>query len=350
MDSSGVIKIFFLASLAFVIALAWTPLLTHFLYKYKLGKSIRDASSAPVFAKLHAAKSGTPTMGGLLIWVTALFLATVFHLAAVAWGGGFAHFDFLSREQTFLPLGVMVVAALVGLVDDYWNVRRIGPKGGGLRMRHRLFLYTAIAAVGAWWFYSKLGWDLLRVPFVGSFNIGWWYIPFFILVIVATSFSVNETDGLDGLAGGPLAAAFAAYAVIAFTQGKTDLAAFCGVLCGAILAFLWFNVNPARFFMGDTGAMSLGVTLGVVAMLTNTALLLPVIGLVFVLESLSVFIQLAYKKTHGGRKLFLSSPIHHHLEAVGWPEPKVVMRFWVVATVSSVVGLVMALTDLVYFG
>jgi phospho-N-acetylmuramoyl-pentapeptide-transferase len=349
MDLTGVIKIFFLAALAFVVVFAWTPLLTHYLYKYKLGKQIRDASSAPVFAKLHEAKQGTPTMGGLLIWVTVLVLAIFFHLAATTWNGFFSLFDFLSREETFLPLGAMVVAALVGLVDDYWNVRQIGPKGGGLRMRHRLFFYTAIAAVGAWWFYDKLDWDLLHVPFVGDFNIGLWYIPFFILVIVATSFSVNETDGLDGLAGGPLAAAFATYAGIAFIQGKVDLAAFCGVICGALLAFIWFNINPARFFMGDTGAMSLGVTLGIVAMLTNTALILPIIGLVFVIESASVLIQITYRKTKKGKKLFRSSPIHHHLEAIGWPEPKVVMRFWIIATISSVLGLVMVLVDIAYF-
>ncbi|MBN1585088.1 phospho-N-acetylmuramoyl-pentapeptide-transferase [Candidatus Uhrbacteria bacterium] len=349
MDLSGIIKIFFLATLAFVVAIAWTPLLTHFLYRYRMGKQIRDAGSAPVFARLHGVKGGTPTMGGILIWLTVLVLAIFFHLAAVTWGGFFGAIDFLSREETFLPLGVMVAAALVGLVDDYWNARRIGPKGGGLRTRHRLVLYAAIAAVGAWWFYGKLGWDTLHVPFVGDFGIGWWYVPFFVLVIVATSFSVNETDGLDGLAGGPLAAAFAAYAGIAFMQGKVDLAAFCGLVCGALLAFLWFNINPARFFMGDTGAMSLGVTLGVVAMLTDTALFLPLIGLIFVLESLSVIVQVSYRKLRGGRKLFLSSPIHHHLEAIGWPEPKVVMRFWVIATVSSVFGLVAVLADRIYF-
>lgn len=349
MDLTGIIKVFFLAGLAFIVAMAWTPLLTHFLYKYRLGKQIRDETDAPVMAKLHQAKRGTPTMGGLLVWVTALALITVFHLLAVAWGEPFAVFDFLSREETFLPLGAMVAAALIGIVDDYWNVRRIGPKGGGLRMRHRLILYTLIAAVGAWWFFDKLDWDLLRLPFVGSFNIGWWYVPFFILVIVATSFSVNEADGLDGLAGGPLAMAFAAYAVIALAQGKTDLAGFCAVIVGGLLAFLWFNVNPARFFMGDTGAMSLGVTLGIVAMLTNTALILPVIGLVFVVESASVFIQLAHKKLTGGRKLFLSSPIHHHFEAIGWSEPKVVMRFWIIAAVSSVFGLALALADIAFF-
>jgi phospho-N-acetylmuramoyl-pentapeptide-transferase len=347
MELYNIIKIFFLTAFSFAVAVAWTPLLTHFLYKYRLGKQIRDESSAPIFAKMHEAKRGTPTMGGVLVWVTVLVLMAIFYFGGQV-SAALAGFNFFSRQQTLLPLGVLVASALVGLVDDYFNVRRIGPKGGGLRMRHRLLLYAAIAAVGALWFYYKLEWDLLRVPFVGSFNIGWWYIPVFILVIVATSFSVNETDGLDGLAGGVLASCFAAVGCVAFIQGKADLAAFCGVIVGALLAFLWFNINPARFFMGDTGAMSLGVTLGVVAMLTNTALLLPVIGFVFVLESASVIIQVLSKRIRK-KKVFLSAPIHHHFEAIGWSEPKVVMRLWIIATVTAVGGLVLFMVDHGFF-
>lgn len=349
MELFSIIKVFFLTTLSFLVAIAWTPLLANFLYRHKLGKKIRDERSAPVFSRMHKGKSGTPTMGGILVWVTVLALALVFHYGD-RWFGGpfFSGFDFLSRSQTLLPLGALVASALVGVVDDYFNVRGIGPHGGGLRVRHRLFIYTAIAAVGALWFYFKLDWDLIRVPFVGSFNIGWWYIFVFIAVIVATSFSVNETDGLDGLAGGVLMSCFATYGAIAFLQGKTDLAAFCGVIAGALLAFLWFNINPARFFMGDTGAMSLGVTLGIVAMLTNMALLLPVIGFVFVMESVSVIAQLLSKRFRG-RKIFISTPIHHHFEAIGWPEPKIVMRFWIIAGVTAVMGLILALVDIGFF-
>lgn len=345
----GIIKIFFLTAVSFLVAVSWTPFLANFLYRHKLGKKIRDEASAPVFSRLHQAKAGTPTMGGLLIWVTVLALALFFFLGD-RWIGGpfFSGFNFLSRSQTLLPLGVLVASALVGLVDDYFNVRGIGPHGGGLKMRHRLLVYAVIATVAALWFYFKLDWDLLRVPFVGNFNIGWWYIPAFVLVIVATSFSVNETDGLDGLAGGVLLSSFASYGAIAFLQGRMDLAALCGAIVGALSAFLWFNINPARFFMGDTGAMSLGVTLGVVAMLTNTALLLPVIGFVFVVESMSVILQLLSKRLRG-RKIFRSSPIHHHLEAIGWSEPKIVMRFWIVAGVTSVVGLLLAAVDFGFF-
>lgn len=349
MDIFAIIKIFFLTALSFLVAVLWTPALAHFLYRYRLGKSIRDDKNAPIFAKLHKKKSGTPTMGGILIWGTVLLLMVVFYygdkFTSIPF---FSDFTFFSREQTLLPMGALIATALVGLVDDYWNVKRIGPHGGGLRVRHRLLIYTAIALVGALWFFFKLDWDLIRVPFVGNFEIGWWYIPVFMLVIVATSFSVNETDGLDGLAGGVLLSAFATYAAIAFMQGKTDLAAMCGVIVGGLLAFLWFNIPPARFFMGDTGAMSLGVTLGVVAMLTNTAFLLPIIGFVFVLESASVIIQVVSKRFRK-KKVFLSAPIHHHFEAIGWSEPKVVMRFWIIAAVTAVIGLILAFIDIGFF-
>jgi phospho-N-acetylmuramoyl-pentapeptide-transferase len=341
MLTDQVIEILLLTTVSFVVALAWTPLLTNFLYRYRLGKQIRDSASAPIMSSLHQSKSGTPTMGGVLVWLTVLVLALLFfYLDELGW----VSLNFLSRSETILPLGALVASALVGLVDDWFNVRRIGPSGGGLKMRHRLIIYTTIAAVGAWWFYTKLGWDVLHVPLLGNLSVGWWYVPIFIFIIVATSFSVNEIDGLDGLAGGTLLAAYTAYGAIAFLEGKYDLATFCGVIAGALLAFLWFNINPARFFMGDTGAMSLGVTLGIVAMLTNSALLLPIIGFLFVIESLSVIIQVLAKRLRG-RKVFLSAPLHHHLEAIGWPEPKIVMRFWVISAVTAVTGLIIFLID-----
>lgn len=344
-DTSEAIRMLILGTLSFGLAFAFTPTLIHFLHKYKMGKQIRASEAAPIMSGLHSQKSGTPTMGGVLVWLAVLVLAIVFFYGKKIFGGNFfSSLNFLSRRQTLLPLGALVASALVGLVDDWFNVRRIGPKGGGMSMRHRLLIYTAIALVGAWWFYYKLEWDVLHVPFFGNFNIGPWYIPVFIFVIVATSFSVNETDGLDGLAGGALLFSFLAYSAIAFAQGKTDLAAFCVVIVGALLAFLWFNINPARFFMGDTGAMSLGVTLGIVAMLTNTVFILPVIGFLFVLESASAIIQMVSKKIRK-KKIFISAPIHHHFEALGWPEPQIVMRFWIVAAISSVLGIILFLME-----
>ncbi|MBI2426730.1 MAG: phospho-N-acetylmuramoyl-pentapeptide-transferase [Candidatus Kerfeldbacteria bacterium] len=345
MGNLPLLKILFLTTLSFVVAVLWTPLLTHILYRYKLGKQIRSAESAPIASNLHKKKSGTPAMGGVLVWGTTLALALVFfYVNRVSDNNFFRSLNFLTRPETLLPLGALVASALVGLFDDILNVKKIGPYGGGLSLRYRLFIFTLIAIVGAWWFYFKLDWDVLHVPFLGNYSIGPWYIPLFIFIISATSFSVNETDGLDGLAGGVLLIAFASYGGIAFMQGRINLATFCFVITGALLAFLWFNIPPARFFMGDTGAMSLGVTLGVVAMLTNSILLLPLFGFILVVESLSVIIQVGSKKIRG-KKVFLSSPIHHHLEASGWPESKIVMRFWIVTGVMSFLGLMIYLLD-----
>ncbi|MEK7458966.1 MAG: phospho-N-acetylmuramoyl-pentapeptide-transferase [Patescibacteria group bacterium] len=338
-------KILALATLSTLLAFAWTPLLTHFLYRYKMGKSIRSAVNAPMFAKMHAKKAGVPTMGGLLMWVTPLVIACIFYgIHVLAPQSVLGELNFLSRSQTWLPLAALVAAGMLGLADDFLNVRGIGAAGGGIHIRHRLLLYTVIAAIGAWWFYAKLDWSSIHIPFAGDVTVGWWYMPIFIVVVVGTSFSVNQTDGLDGLAGGTLASAFGAYAVIALIQGQIDLAALCAVIMGALITFLWFNIYPARFIMGDTGAMSLGVTLAVIAMLTDSAALLPVIGIVFVVEAVTTAIQLVSKKLFG-KKVFLIAPIHHHFEAKGWPEPKVVMRFWLISWIGAGLGIMIALLD-----
>ncbi len=342
---NAAIAILLTTTAAFAVAMLATPAVTRLLRLLKLGKQIRSEASAPIFSKLHAGKSGTPTMGGILIWGSVLLLAFVFSFAAnVLRVQPWVSLNFISRRETVLPIAALFFSAIVGLIDDYLNVRRIGAHGGGLTVWHRLLSYSVIAAAGAWWFYFRLEWDVLRVPFLGTVHVGAWMLPIFFFIIIASAFSVNETDGLDGLAAGTLLTSFAAYGAIAFFQGKADLAAFCGAIVGALLAFLWFNINPARFFMGDTGAMSLGVTLGVVAMLTNSLLLLPVIGLVFVIESVSVIVQVVSKKIRK-KKVFLSAPIHHHFEAKGWKEPTIVMRFWVISAVSAVLGLIFALLD-----
>jgi len=339
---SEIIIILVLASLAFLFAIAWTPLWTAFLYNNKLGKTIRNSGATPIYSKLHAAKSGTPTMGGVLIWVTTVIFSFGFFYLAKAFNI-FDQFNFLSRSDTWLPLGCLAASAIVGLIDDWLDVRGKGTAGGGgLTMFHRLIIYTAIAAIGALWFYFKLERDTFNIPFLGDFHLGWSYIIVFIFVIVGTAFSVNQSDGLDGLAGGTLLISFASYAIISFVVGRYDLAAFCGVIAGALLAFLWFNITPARFYMGDTGSMSLGITLGIIAMLTDTAIILSIIGIIFVAEALSTIIQVASKRIRG-KKIFLSAPVHHHLEAIGWSEAKIVMRFWVVSGVSATIGLVVFL-------
>lgn len=339
-------KILLLSAASFIFALFATPILTHFLFKYNVGKNVRDdEDKTPIVSKLHQHKKGVPTMGGILVWGTVLIFSLFFFYVPMLIPDVFPEsLNFLSRSETLLPLGALIASAVVGLVDDVFNLKKMGASGGGLHLRHRLFIFTAIAVVAAAWFYFKLDWTVVYVPFLGLLEIGWLTIPLFILVIVATSFSVNETDGLDGLAGGVLATSFATYSAIAFIQGSYDLATFCGVISGALLAFLWFNIHPARFIMGDTGSMSLGVTLGVVAMLTNTVWLLPLIGFILVMESASVIIQVASKKIRK-KKVFLAAPIHHHFEAMGWEEPKIVMRAWIVSGVVAVLGLVLFLID-----
>ncbi len=321
-------KMFWLAVLAFVISIIWTPILTNFLYKNRIGKRIREAKDAPIYAKLHEKKAGTPTMGGILVWVTTAVITLIFNL---------------ERSSTWLPLFCLVATGIVGAIDDMMNVRGIGPKGGGMGFKQKFLLYTIIALIGAWWFYFKLDWNSIHIPGLGDYIIGGWYIPLFVFILVWMAFSSNETDGLDGLAGGIFALSYGAYALICLTEGKTGLAAFCATIMGGLLAFLWFNIPPARFFMGDTGSMALGMTLGVIAFLTNSVVVLPIITLIFVIEGLSFIIQFLSKKLRGGKKVFLSSPIHHHFEAIGWPEYKITMRFWIINAISAVAGLAIAI-------
>ncbi|MBI5530928.1 MAG: phospho-N-acetylmuramoyl-pentapeptide-transferase [Candidatus Doudnabacteria bacterium] len=343
MLTQEVIKISVLAALAFGFALLATPALTSFLYKNKLGKQIRNDGTTPLFSQMHKEKAGTPTMGGILIWGTLVILIFFFWLLGRVFKiEFFEHFNFYSRKETLLPLGAFVGASLVGLIDDWLDIRQLGHKGRGLRFRFKIILYALVAAIGAWWFYFKLGFSLVHLPFVGNVDFGLWFIPFFILAVVGVSFSVNETDGLDGLAGGTLMAAFFAYAIIAFAQGKYDLVAFISVVIGALLAFLWFNVYPARFIMGDTGSMGMGVLLAVVAFLTNSVFLLAFIGFVFMAEAVCLFLQLFWKRFFH-KKLFLSAPIHHHFQALGWPETKVTMRFWIISGVMSIIGVIIYL-------
>lgn len=334
------VRVIGLSLVSFLVALALTPLISRLLVRFHAAKQIRSSESAPVFSQLHAKKAGTPTMGGTIIWVTVLGLAILFLVLDLLFDGFWTYLSFVDRAQTYLPIAAMMIAAILGLADDILGVLKVGPYGGGLRMTQKLALYLALAIIGALWFYYRLDWSILHIPFLGNFEIGWWYIPLFVFIIVASAFSANETDGLDGLAGGTMLFTFSALTVVAFAIGRYDLAVFAGVTIGALLAFLWFNIYPARFFMGDTGSMSLGITMGVVAMLTNTTLLLPFFASILVLESLSVIIQVASKKLRG-KKVFISAPIHHHFEALGWPETLVTMRFWIISAIFSALGLIL---------
>ena len=348
----NVLKVLITGFLAFILAFVLTPLWTHILYKYKIGIKIKECSVSgdklTFVNAMHKHKSGTPTMGGVLVWFSVLVLILIAHFV-LPWLSGMmgirflARLDFFSRSQVWLPLFALVAAGILGLVDDWMSIKGCGKnKGGGMRFLARFGWLFVIAGLGAWWFFYKLGWDIIHIPAVGDFSIGWWYIPVFIFVILFTAISSNETDGLDGLNGGVLLIAFSSFCLISFMQNKVDLAAFCAALAGALLAFLWFNIYPARFFMGDTGAVSLGITLGVIAMLTNSALVLFIIVFIYLAESVSVVIQLTSKRLFH-RKVFLAAPIHHHFEAKGWPETKVTMRAWIFTMMTAILGIIVGI-------
>ena len=332
--------------LSFLVAIAAAPFLIRFLYRHKAWKKkpreeTFGGEKTPIFTALHAEKEvSTPRMGGILIWGSVLVVTAITYIAAqVAPGSFLGRMNFVSRSQTWLPLFTLLAASILGLFDDILVVQNKGRYvGGGIRFKIRLGLIFLMGVAGAWWFYYKLGWSSIFIPFYGNLEIDGLYLILFVLVLLAT-FSSSVVDGLDGLSAGVLAPIFAAFAGIAYAREAYDLAALITVIIGALLTYLWFNVHPAKFFMGETGIMGLTVTLAVIAFLTNSVFFLPIIGFVLVLESSSVIIQLISKKFFR-RKVFLSAPIHHHLQALGWPESQITMRFWILSAIASAFGLV----------
>lgn len=330
-DSSTIQKIFALSFLSFAVSMALTPLYTTAAFARQWWKKPRThtitGEAAKIYNRLHATKHERkiPTMAGI-IFVTSTALVTL--------TGN------LSRSETWLPLAAMAGAGVIGLVDDIINIRGIGGAIAGMRAKVKSLLLLIVASIGGWWFFDKLDVTAINIPFAGQLHIGWLIIPLFILVIYSTANAVNITDGLDGLAGGTATIAFGAYAFIALVEGKYGISGFCMTVVGALLSYTWFNIYPARFFMGDVGSFALGTALGVVAMLTDTVLLLPIIGLIFVIETGSVVLQLLSKKLRNGKKIFISTPVHHHFEAIGWPETKVTMRFWVIGEVAALAGII----------
>lgn len=330
------------ALFAFIFGLALTPTFVRFLRHNHLGKQLRvtavDGSDAQVFRTYHANKRGTPTMGGLLIWGSILFTILFSRMLSFL---GIVEFSLLHRGQVYLPLFTLVSMGMLGALDDYFNIMGWGKKHG-LDVLPKILSILLISCVGAYWFSARLGYDQIHIPFWGDITLGWWYVPLFIFIIVGTSNAVNITDGLDGLAGGLLVLAFGAFSVVAYLSGWTVLAAFCAVCVGAIAAFLWHNVPPAMFFMGDTGALALGGVLGVIALMTDTVLVLPFVGAVFVFETFSVIIQL-FSKRFFKRKVFRAAPLHHHLEALDWGESKVTMRLWIIGAFCSFLGIIIGI-------
>ena len=331
--TQGLTGTFLLSVGAFLLAMFLTPIYTFMAYRYKFWKKQRSTSTTgeklEVFTKLHAAKfkRNIPTMAGV-IGVISIFIVTFF-------------FN-LNRAETWLPLAALVGGGAVGLLDDIINIRGNGTGVAGLRSGLKFAMITILALALGWFFYVKLGYDSVHIPFMGDLALGWLIVPLFVFAVVATSNAVNISDGLDGLAGGLLAISYGTFGVIALLQEHILLSGFCFTVLGALLSYLWFNIYPARFFMGDVGSFAFGTSLGVVAMLTNTLFLLPIIGILFVIEAGSSLIQILSKRLFH-RKIFLSAPIHHHLEAKGWPETKVTMRFWVIACVAGFTGVLLAL-------
>ena len=345
----NVIKVLGVSAIASVIAILWCPFLIHFLYKHKLWKKQArtkaiSGEDAVIFNALHQEReTKVPRMGGLVIWLTTVFIIFFFYILSLLFPNSvISQFNFLSRSQTWLPLFTLIVASCVGLLDDILVVSSLGNYiGGGLSFKKRFLIVFLIGLVGGVWFYTKLGFDMISIPLLGHVSIGIFYVPLFIIVMTAC-WSGGIIDGLDGLSGGTFASIFGAFTIIAFSQGKVDLATFCAVITGTLFSFLWFNIPPARFYMSEVGSLGLATTLSVVAFLTDSVLVLPIIAGLLVLEVGSVVIQLLSKKFRH-KKVFLSTPIHHHFEAKGWPAYKITMRFWVVGIVLAIIGVVIKL-------
>jgi phospho-N-acetylmuramoyl-pentapeptide-transferase len=348
---TDVVRVLIPAGTAFVIGVGLTPILTHYLYAYRCwkktgGKTAYDGTEASEFNRLHTHhEMRAPRMGGIIVWASTLLAILGFALFSIIFPGPVTEqLDFLSRGQSWLPLAALLVGALAGLVDDLLIIR---PGGDGLRLRYRLFIVVGLSLLMGIWFYDKLDVTTIQIPFDGELYLGIFIIPFFVLTSLAL-FASGVIDGIDGLSGGVFASIFASYSIIAFSQNQIDLAAFCAVVTGGLLAFLWFNIPPARFYMSDTGTMALTLTIPVIAFMTDTlgdgigVAVLPLIGAILVATVASDILQMTWKKVFG-RKLFRIAPLHHHFEAVGWPGEKVTMRYWILSIVFAFMGVILAL-------
>lgn len=352
MIASDILKVFIPAAAAFAVGIACAPVLTHYLYRYRAWKKTAvkiamDGTVATEFAKLRTeTETKTPRMGGILIWATVLFVTLgLWLLAELVPTPLTEKLDFLSRSQTWMPLFALIAGALVGLVNDMLDILPSGERG--IRLRTRLLLVTLISGFIGWWFYAKLGIEEIAIPGDGTLFVGALLIPLFIIVSIGL-YAGGVIDGADGLAGGVFGTIFMAYAGIAYFQDQINLAAFSATVAGAILAFLWFNVPPARFWMTETGTMGLTLTLAVIAFMTDVSgngfgvAALPLIAFPLVITVLSNVVQVASKRFRG-KKVFRIAPLHHHFEAIGWPSYKVTMRYWIISIMCALVGTIVAL-------
>ena len=345
-----IIKIFLPTLVTFIIGILITPLISHFLYKYKCWKkksvvATTDGRTATISQKLHNDEERkTPRMGGLIVWLSAGLTILIFWLLSFFDSIFFIKANFLSRSQTWLPIFTLILGGLFGLIDDYFSViERYDQKAGGLSSKKRLLMVFIFGLIGAWWFAAKLGTTDIFVPFYGLLNLNWIIFSILFVLVMLGTYSGGVIDGLDGLSGGVFSLIFSSYGLLALLQNQIDLAAFCFVVVGGLLAFLWFNIPPARFFLSETGIMALTTCLVVVAFLSKQVIVLPIIAFLLLISSLSSSIQLLSKKFRHGKKVFLVAPLHHHFQAKGWPATKVVMRYWIIGSMCATLGIIIVL-------
>lgn len=347
---NAIIKILIPATIAFILGVLITPIVTHYLYKYKVwkkegGKKALNGDDAIEFNRLKKeGETKTPRMGGIVIWMSVLLTVAILYLLKLLFNiSVFEQLDFFSRSQTWIPISTLIIGAGIGFINDFYDVVH---GGKGLLLRYRIIIISLLSGAIAWWFYSKLEVTSVGIPFDGNLEIGFLIIPFFILITNAL-YASGVIDGIDGLSGGVFASIFSSYAGVALVQSQFDIAALCATIAGAILAFTWFNIPPARFWMTETGSMALTLTLSVVVLMTDSIAdghgisLFLIIGLPLVATVLSNVLQIGYRKATG-KKLFRIAPLHHHFEAIGWPSYKVTMRYWVISILCAILGIIFA--------
>ncbi len=342
------IKIFFPTIVSFILGIFITPIATHFFYKHKMWKKkVRtEDTSSPEFKKIHEEKAkeeiSVPCVGGIIIWSSVLLTTFLFFILSLFFQNDLlTKLNFFSRSQTFIPISIFILGSLLGLIDDLLEIKGKSniTRRSNWYTKAKVFMIIVCGLIAGSWFFYKLGMHSIHIPFDGSWQLGILFIPFVVIVMLGT-FSGGVIDGIDGLSGGVLASIFASYSFIAFANNQIDLAAFCGVITGATLAFLWFNIPPARFYMGETGMMPLTIVLATIAFLTNSVLLLPIIAFPLVATSLSSSIQILSKK-YFNKRVFRIAPLHHHFEAIGWSRYKITMRYWVLSVMFAVTGIIL---------
>jgi phospho-N-acetylmuramoyl-pentapeptide-transferase len=348
-----IVKILIPATFSFVIGIILTPIITHYLYKYKVwkktgGKFALDGKTAHEFNRLHGdGETKTPRMGGIVVWGSVLITTIGISFAAGLFPqSSIPQFEYLTRSETWIPFFTLVIGAMVGFLNDFLDISAVAQ---GLALRERLVVVVFLSGFMGWWFYAKLAVTAVNIPFGAPLEIGWLIVPLFILTSLCL-YASGVIDGIDGLSGGVFGSIFASYTIIAFAEGQTDLAAFCATVVGGLLAFLWFNIPPARFYMSETGTMGLTLAIASIAFMTDNLsgdkgigiTVLPIIGALLVLTVLSNVLQV-FSKRILGKKLFRIAPLHHHFEAIGWPGYKVVMRYWVLSIMFAFAGVILAL-------